>query len=54
MSVTENLSEMSKLNLGELEASPELLEAIDAADASFSKEGEVSVDEGRRILARSM
>ena len=34
-----------------LEASPELLAAIDAADQSFANEGGVSVDEARRIAA---
>jgi hypothetical protein len=34
-----------------LEASPELTAAIDAADQSFAKEGGVSVDEARRIVA---
>ncbi len=34
-----------------LEASPELTAAIDEADKSFAKDGGVSVDEARRIVA---
>jgi hypothetical protein len=67
MSATEILDELSKLTPAELEiiyrravelhqghtleASPELAAAIDAADQSFAKEGGVSVDEARRIVA---
>ncbi len=67
MSATEILDELSRLTPAELEiiyrraielrqghtleASPELLAAIDAADKSFAKEGGVSVDEARRIVA---
>jgi len=67
MSATEILDELPGLNLAELEtiyrravelhqgrtieASPELLAAIDAADESFAKEGGVSVDEARRLVA---
>ena len=67
MSATEILDELSKLTPAELEviyrravelhqgdrleASPELMAAIDAADQSFAKEGGVSVDEARRIVA---
>ena len=67
MSTTEILEELPRLNLSELEtiyrravqlhqgrtveASPELLAAIDEADASFAKEGGVRVDEARRIVA---
>lgn len=65
MSATEILAELPKLNPAELEtiyrravelhqgqmveASPELLAAIDEADGVFAKEGGVSVDEARRI-----
>ena len=67
MSTTEILEELPRLNPAELEtiyrravelhqgrtveATPELLAAIDEADASFAKEGGVSVDEARRIVA---
>ena len=67
MSATEILDELPKLTPAELEtvyrravelhqgqtveASPELLAAIDAADESFAKEGGVSLDEARRIAA---
>ncbi len=67
MSATEILNELPKLTPAELEtvyrravelhqgqtveASPELLAAIDAADESFAKEGGVGVDEARRMLA---
>ena len=67
MSATEILDELSRLTPVELEmiyrravelhqghrleASPELLAAIDAADQSFANEGGVSVDEARRIAA---
>jgi hypothetical protein len=34
-----------------VEASPELLAAIDEADEKFAHEGGVSVDEGRRTVA---
>jgi hypothetical protein len=67
MSVTEILAELPKLNATELEsiyrravelhrshtveASPELLAAIDEADEKFAHEGGVSVDEGRRTAA---
>jgi len=67
MSTTEILDELPKLTPAELEtvyrravelhqgrtveASPELLAAIDAADESFAKEGGVSLDEARRIAA---
>ena len=67
MSATEILDEQPKLTPAELEtvyrravelhqgrtveASPELLAAIDAADESFAKEGGVSLDEARRIAA---
>lgn len=34
-----------------IEASPELLAAIDADDESFAEEGGVSVDEARRMVA---
>ncbi len=66
MSATEILNELPRLELAELEsifrravelhqkrtldASPELLAAIDAADDSFDKDGGVSVEEARRIL----
>ncbi len=66
MSATEILEELPKLNPAELEAiyrctvelhqgrtveaTPELLAAIDETDASFAKEGGVSVDEARRIV----
>jgi hypothetical protein len=67
MSATEILDELPKLTPAELEviyrravelhqghtleASPELMAAIDAADQSFAKEGGVSVDEARGIVA---
>ena len=67
MSATEILDELPKLTPAELEtvyrravelhqgrtveASPELLAAIDAADESFAKEGGVSLDEARGIAA---
>ena len=67
MSATEILDQLPKLTPAELEtvyrravelhqgrtveASPELLAAIDAADESFAKEGGVSLDEARRIAA---
>jgi hypothetical protein len=67
MSATEILDELPKLTPAELEviyrravelhqgqtveASPELLAAIDAADESFAREGGVSVDEARRIVS---
>jgi hypothetical protein len=67
LSATEILNELPKLTPAELEiiyrravelyqgqaieASPELLAAIDAADESVAKEGGVSVDEARRIVA---
>ena len=67
MSTTEILEELPRLNPAELEsiyrravelhqgktveASPELLAAIDEADASFAKEGGVSLDEAVRIVA---
>ena len=67
MSTTEILEELPRLNPAELEtiyrravelhqgrtveATPELLAAIDEADAAFAKEGGVSVDEARRIVA---
>jgi hypothetical protein len=67
MSATDILDELPRLNPAELEtiyhravelhqkrtleASPELLAAIDAADESFAKEGGVSVDDARRIVA---
>ena len=67
MSATEILDELTKLTPAELEivyrravelhqgqaveAGPELLDAIDAADESFAKEGGVDVDETRRIVA---
>lgn len=67
MSATEILAELPKLNAAELEsiyrraaelhrehvveASPELLAAIDEADEAFAKEGGVSVEEARRIVA---
>jgi hypothetical protein len=66
MSVSEILEELPKLTLAELEiiyrraaelhqgytveASPELLAAIDDADESFAKGG-VSTDDARRIVA---
>ena len=66
MSVTEILEELPNLKPAELEticrraielhqgqtleASPELLAAIDEADESFEMEGGVSVDEARRIV----
>ena len=67
MSATEILDELPRLTPAELEivyrravelhqgqtveASPELLAAIDAADESFAREGGVGVDEARRIAA---
>lgn len=67
MSATEILDELPRLTPAELEiiyrravelhqgqtleASPELLSAIDAADESFAKEGGVNVDEARRVMA---
>jgi len=67
MSVSEILEELPKLTLAELEiiyrraaelhqgyteeASPELLAAIDDADESFAKQGGVSIDDARRIVA---
>ena len=67
MSVSEILEELPKLTLAELEiiyrraaelhqgytveASPELLAAIDDADESFAKQGGVSSDDARRIVA---
>ena len=67
MSATEILDELPRLTPAELEiiyrraaelhqghiveASPELLAAIDAADKSFAEEGGVSVDEARRTVA---
>lgn len=67
MSATEILDELPKLSLPELEAvyrravelhrgqtveaSPELLAAIDEADEGFATEGGVSVEEARRIAA---
>ncbi len=67
MSATEILDELPGLSPTELEtiyrraaelhqgrtieASPELLAAIDAADESCAKEGGVSVDEARRMVA---
>ena len=67
MSMAEILDELSRLSPAELEtvhrrivelhqgrtveASMELLTAIDAADKSFENEGAVSVDEARRIAA---
>jgi hypothetical protein len=67
MSATEILEELPKLTPGELEiiyrravelhhgqtveASPELLAAIDAADESFAKEGGLGMSEARRIVA---
>jgi hypothetical protein len=66
MSATEILDELPKLTPAELEiiyrravelhrgqtveASPELLAAIDAADESLTKEGGVSVAEARQIV----
>jgi hypothetical protein len=66
MSAAEILDELPRLNPAELEtiyrravelhqkhtleASPELLAAIDAADESFATEGGVSVDDARRIV----
>jgi len=67
MSATDILKELPKLNPAELEtvcrrvmelhrglkleATPELLAAIDEADESFSREGGVGVNEARRIVA---
>jgi hypothetical protein len=67
VSATEILNSLSSLNPAELEAvyrravelhqgqmieaTPELLAAIDEADESFSKDNGVSVDEARRIAA---
>ena len=67
MSATEILEELPKLTPAELEiiyrravelhqgqsieASPDLLAAIDAADESFAKEGGLAVSEARRIVA---
>jgi hypothetical protein len=67
VSASEILDELPKLNPAELEiiyrravelhqghtleASPELLAAIDEADESFAKEGGVSINEARRIAA---
>jgi cobalamin biosynthesis Mg chelatase CobN len=66
MNATEILDELPKLNPAELEsifrravelhqeqtveASPELLAAIDEADEVYAKEGGVSVEEARRIV----
>lgn len=66
MSTTEILDELPKLNPAELEtiyrravdlhrgqmveASPELLAAIDEADEVFAKEGGVSVEQARHIV----
>lgn len=67
MSASEILEELPKLTLAELEiiyrraaelhqgyaveASPELLAAIDDADESFVKLGGVNIDDARRIVA---
>jgi hypothetical protein len=67
MSATEILDELSRLTPAELEmiyrravelhqgqtmeATPELLAAIDAADESAAKEGGIGVGEARRIVA---
>lgn len=67
MSTTEILDELPKLTPAELEiicrramelhrgqnieATPELLAAIDEADESFAKEGGVDLAEARRIVA---
>ena len=67
MSATEILDELPKLSPAELEtiyrramelhqgrgveATPELLAAIDEADTSFAKEGGVDLAEARRIVA---
>jgi len=67
MSATEILEELPNLNSAELEtiyrraielhqgrtveATPQLLAAIDEADESFAKEGGVGVSEARRIVA---
>ncbi len=67
MSTTEILDELGRLEPAELEliyrramelhrglaieASPELLAAIDEADESLAREGGVGIDEARRILA---
>jgi hypothetical protein len=67
MSALEILEELPKLSPAELEsiyrraaelhqdhtldASPELLAAIDDADESFGKEGGVGIDDARRIVA---
>ena len=64
MSATDILDELPKLNAAELEsiyrravelhreqavkASPELLAAIDEADAAFAKEGGVSMEQARQ------
>jgi hypothetical protein len=69
MSATEILDELPKLTPAELEmtyrravdlhrgqtveASPELLTAIDAADESLTKEGAVSVAKARQIVGSS-
>lgn len=67
MSATEILDELPRLTPAELEiiyrravelhrgqgmeATPELLAAIDEADSSFAKEGGVNLAEARRIVA---
>jgi len=67
MSATEILAELPKLSPAELEAisrramelhrgqmveaSPELLAAIDEADEMFAQEGGVTVEEARRVAA---
>jgi hypothetical protein len=67
MSASEILEELPKLTLAELEIiyrraaelhqgytvepSPELLAAIDDGDESFAKQGGVSIDDARRIVA---
>ena len=67
MSAKEILEELPRLTVAELEmiyrraaelhqgqtlqGTPELIAAIDGADESFAKEGGVSIDEARRIVA---